>query len=557
MINSETFIVKRDGKKEAFSLDKIKNAISKAFLSVGSFATQDVITNILSRVSISDGTSVEDIQNQVEVALMAEHYYSVAKAFMLYRQKHLEDREVRDKLRFLMDYCDASNPATGSKYDANANVENKNIATLIGELPKSNFIRLNRRLLTDRLKDMYGKELSDRYIDLLNQHFIYKNDETNLANYCASITMYPWLISGTASIGGNSTAPTNLKSFCGGFINMVFIVSSMLSGACATPEFLMYMNYFIEKEFGEDYYKHPEQLADLSTKQRTIDKIITDCFEQIVYSINQPTGARNFQAVFWNVAYYDQYYFNSLFEHFVFPDGNAPHWESLSWLQKRFMKWFNKERTKAVLTFPVETMALLTKACNKFIHLDLISGEVEDKNAEGIKTAGSGRKQKALAAEDKQDSTVTPISEIEEAIITFVQNNENKGKPTYLGEVGSRLCDKFIEFDARNYGYTKLVTLLKDKCPKLIIIQEGTSYRIELKEQTEPEDLEKEITAFLKRNGGKVDNLSLVLEQLKKKHPNFNLSDYGYSRISSFLRSFDKIAVHGNALMLKDEGRRK
>ena len=204
-----------------------------------------------------------------------------------------------------------------------------------------------------------------------------------------------------------------------------------------------------------------------------------------------------------------------------------------------------------------KTPLALTKACNKFIHLDLISGEVEDKNAEGIKTAGSGRKQKALAAEDKQDSTVTPISEIEEAIITFVQNNENKGKPTYLGEVGRRLCDKFIEFDARNSGYTKLVTLLKDKCPKLIIIQEGTSYRIELKEQTEPEDLEKEITAFLKRNGGKVDNLSLVLEQLKKKHPNFNLSDYGYSRISSFLRSFDKIAVHGNALMLKDEGRRK
>ena len=157
-VNSEVFIIKRDGKKETFSLDKIKNAIAKAFLSVGSFATQDVITTVLSRVSVSDGMNVEEIQNQVEVALMAEHYYSVAKAYMLYRQKHLEDREVRDKLKFLLDYCDASNPATGSKYDANANVENKNIATLIGELPKSNFIRLNRRLLTDRLKDMYGKE---------------------------------------------------------------------------------------------------------------------------------------------------------------------------------------------------------------------------------------------------------------------------------------------------------------------------------------------------------------------------------------------------------------
>ena len=187
----EVYIVKRDGKKEVFSIEKIKSAIAKAFLSVGSFATQDVITNILSRVNISNNLTVEEIQNQVEVALMAERYYAVAKAYMLYRREHEEDREVRDKLKFLMDYCDAKNAATGSKFDANANVENKNMATLIGELPKSNFIRLNRKMLTDRLKEMYGKEVSDRYIDLLNNHFIYKNDETSLSNYCASITMYP------------------------------------------------------------------------------------------------------------------------------------------------------------------------------------------------------------------------------------------------------------------------------------------------------------------------------------------------------------------------------
>jgi len=356
----ELFIIKRDGKKEAFSIEKIKNAIAKAFLSVGSFASQDAITNILSRVSITNETTVEDIQNQVEVALMAERYYAVAKSYMLYRQKHAEDREVTDKLKFLIEYCDAQNAASGSKFDANANVENKNMATLIGELPKSNFIRLNRRMLTDKLKDMYGKEVADRYIRLLNEHFIYKNDETSLANYCASITMYPWLIGGTTSIGGNSKAPTNLKSFCGGFVNMVFMVSSMLSGACATPEFLMYMNYFVGLEFGEDYYLHRDKVVDLSKRQRTLDKVITDCFEQIVYSINQPTGARNFQAVFWNISYYDRYYFESLFDNFVFPNGSKPDWDSLNWLQKRFMKWFNKERTRSVLTFPVETMALLT-----------------------------------------------------------------------------------------------------------------------------------------------------------------------------------------------------
>ncbi|MBP5629212.1 MAG: anaerobic ribonucleoside-triphosphate reductase [Bacteroidaceae bacterium] len=353
-------ITKRDGSKDNFSLDKIMNAIIKAFDSVGVPADLGTISKIINHLDISNDIKVEDIQNQVEEALMREGFYSVAKSFILYRQQHTEDRETLAKLTFLADYCASSNAATGSKYDANANVEHKNIATLIGELPKSNFIRLNRKLLTDRIKKMFGKQLADEYIDKLTHHFIYKNDETSLANYCASITMYPWLLDGTRSIGGNSTAPTNIKSFCGGFVNMVFIVSSMLSGACATPEFLMYMNYFIGKEYGQDYWKRANEQADMSLKKRTIDKIITDYFEQIVYSINQPTGARNFQAVFWNVAYYDRYYFESIFGEFRFPDGSKPDWEGLSWLQKRFMKWFNKERTKTMLTFPVETMALLT-----------------------------------------------------------------------------------------------------------------------------------------------------------------------------------------------------
>ena len=360
----ETYIIKRDGKKELFTIDKIKNAISKAFLAVGAFATEEALTSILSHLRVHNNVTVEEIQNQVEVALMAEGYYQVAKAYMLYRHQHTEDRDTQRRLDFMMNYVQASNAAEGSKFDANANVEHKNIATLIGELPKQGFIRLNRRLLTERIKEMFGKELSDRYMSLLNQHFIYKNDETNLANYCASITMYPWLIGGTKSIGGNATPPHNLKSFCGGFINMVFMVSSMLSGACATPEFLMYMNYFIEQEYGEDYYKRADEVVDLSTRRRTIDRIICDCFQQVVYSLNQPSGARNFQSVFWNISYYDRYYFQSLFENFRFP----PHWDSLNWLQKRFMNWFNEERTRTVLTFPVETMALLAE-----------NGDIKDK----------------------------------------------------------------------------------------------------------------------------------------------------------------------------------
>ncbi|MBR5665955.1 MAG: anaerobic ribonucleoside-triphosphate reductase [Bacteroidales bacterium] len=372
----DLFIIKRNGKREPFSMEKIRNAVTKAFVANGSFPSQEAMTNILGRLDIYDGISVEEIQNQVEKALMAERYYEVAKGYILYRQKHYEDREVKEKVDFLINYCNAKNAATGSKYDANANVEKKNIATLIGELPKSSFIRLNRRMLSDRIKDMYGKELADKYLHLLNNHFIYKNDETSMANYCASITMYPWLLAGTKGIGGNATQPTNLKSFCGGFINMVFMVSSMLSGACATPEFLMYLNYFIGLEYGTDYYKDPERIVDLSVKQRTVDKMVTDCFEQVVYSINQPCGARNYQSVFWNISYYDSYYFQSLFSEFRFPDGSRPDWDSLNWLQKRFMRWFNRERTKSVLTFPVETMALLSKDG------DILDAEYADFTAE-------------------------------------------------------------------------------------------------------------------------------------------------------------------------------
>ena len=75
MSSSENFITKRDGKRERFSIDKIRAAIAKAVLSGGSFATDEMLTQILGRIRVADGTTVEQIQNQVETALMAERYY--------------------------------------------------------------------------------------------------------------------------------------------------------------------------------------------------------------------------------------------------------------------------------------------------------------------------------------------------------------------------------------------------------------------------------------------------------------------------------------------------
>lgn len=267
--------------------------------------------------------------------------------------------QYRKNIDYIQRYRKASNAATGSKFDANANVENKNITTMMGELPKEDIIGTNRLLMYDKITEIFDNYLAQNYLKQLNEHLIYKHDETSLYPYCVSITMYPFISKGMKDIGGISEAPKNLQSFCGSFINLVFAVAAQFAGAVSTPEFLTYMDYFIRREYGDEYYKHTKKVVDLSKRGRTLDDVITGYWQQIIYSINQPAAARNYQSVFWNIAYFDEPYFNGIFEDFVFPDGTAPKWESVNWLQKRFMIWFNQERLRTVLTYPVETFNLL------------------------------------------------------------------------------------------------------------------------------------------------------------------------------------------------------
>lgn len=263
-------------------------------------------------------------------------------------------------LNFIDRYRKAVNASSGSEVDSNANVEHKNVTTCTGEMYKKEAIGTNRLLMINKITELYGEELAEEYIRQLDSHEIYRHDETNpMLPYCVSITMYPFLFSGTTNIGGNSEAPKHLDSFCGSFVNLVYAVASQFAGAVATPEFLMYMDYFIRKDFGDDYYKHVSDNVILGKEPKSLENLIENKFQQVVYTINDPAGARNFQSVFWNIAYFDKPYFDGMFSEFVFPDGSSPIWESVNWLQKKFMKWFNAERLKKILTFPVETVNLL------------------------------------------------------------------------------------------------------------------------------------------------------------------------------------------------------
>lgn len=258
----------------------------------------------------------------------------------------LSTKQLDQKYLFIQNYKKANNAAEGSNVDANSNVATKNVATMMSELNKDINIQIKRYCVSKEIEKMWGKELAEEYNRQIEAHEIYVHDESAIYPYCVSITMYPFLLNGLKGLGGDSIAPKHLISFCGSFINLCFAISSQFCGALATVEFLMYFDYFARKDFGDNY---------LETNKKDIE----NAFQQVVYSLNQPAAARGYQSIFWNISIFDKYYLESLFGELVFPDFTKPNFETITKLQKFFMNWFNEERRKALLTFPVVTAAMV------------------------------------------------------------------------------------------------------------------------------------------------------------------------------------------------------
>ncbi len=267
----------------------------------------------------------------------------------------LSPNQIKTKLNFIEGYVNVNNAAEGSKFDANTNITHKNIATLEAELMKDAVIQINRAKITEKIQELFGDDQAQEYRHKIEHHEIYVHDETSLKPYCASITMYPFLLDGLTKLGGESKAPKHLESFCGSFVNLVFAISAQFAGAIATVEFLTYFDHFARIDYGDDYLKnHPEKIANH--------------LQHVVYALNQPAAARGYQSVFWNISLYDQFYFESMFGDFVFPANHVnqnvlvkPLWDNINSLQHFFMNWFNQERKNAILTFPVITAAMLTE----------------------------------------------------------------------------------------------------------------------------------------------------------------------------------------------------
>ena len=286
----------------------------------------------------------------------------------------MDKNSLNKKLNYLKSYMDVTkNAATLSAVDSNANVTSRNVATMFAELPKEDTIAVNRAIVEEYLLKLFGEDLVNSFREDMKHHILYSHDESSLMPYCVAISLYPYLLDGLKPLGGTSGPPKHSDSFIGGLTNLIFLIAGQFAGAVAVPETIPYLDHFLRVDYGDDYTEHLDDIVEsFGNRRYTLRKKIEDLFQQFVYCVNQPAAARGYQSPFVNIAYFDRGYFNSIFKDFVFPDGDEASYESTSVLQKMFMKWFNKERTKEVITFPVETMNLLyDKDTKKFVDEDM------------------------------------------------------------------------------------------------------------------------------------------------------------------------------------------
>ena len=240
-------VIKRDNSKEYFDVKKIVNAVNKAFNSCGETMPDYMAALLHSTFSIISGDviSIEEIQDKVEDILMNNHHFKVAKAYIIYREKHREARFIKERIDYMNKYSQStSNAATSSETDGNSNVSIKNVANLEGEVYKTTNRIIQRQRMKDKLNIMFP-EVADQYEKDINHHIIYIHDEAStpvLKNYCMAVSLYPLMEHGTSTMDGLlASSPKNIDSFCGQFVNLVFLLSSQCKGAVGFGEFF---NFF-------------------------------------------------------------------------------------------------------------------------------------------------------------------------------------------------------------------------------------------------------------------------------------------------------------------------
>ena len=261
---------------------------------------------------------------------------------------------------FIEGFIDSDNVANTS-IDANANIAQKDIVTLLSEMSKPDQKLLVFNKLYYEINKKYGYKVANEAMEAMWSYSLYMHDfnTATLVPYCFAYDIKPIAEKGLFFIQGYNAKPAkHLDSFIQILMEAIAFLSRRQSGACGLPNLIPYLYYYWSRDVAQGYYtKDPE-----TYKRQQI--------QALIHRLNQP-WVRSDQAAFTNVSVFDHPYFEAIFGGEEFPDGSfmIDEEEEIIEFQKDFIDVVNEIREENIFTFPVLTASLLYQD-GKFVDED-------------------------------------------------------------------------------------------------------------------------------------------------------------------------------------------
>lgn len=254
---------------------------------------------------------------------------------------------------FIDNFIDTETVADAS-IDGNANVGNKDMRTLMNEMPKPHRKLLAYHKIYYELNKKYGFKTANDWLEAEWNKALYMHDAdtSTFVHYCFAYDLKDLAEKGLYFLDNFNYEPAqHLPTFMGFVKEFISFASNRSSGAVGLPNLIPYMYYFWKKDCNEGYYiKSPEYHA----KQQ---------IQNFIYAVNQPYVRDGLQSAFTNVSVFDKPYLEALFGGAEFPDGTfmIDYIDEIEAFQKTFMEVVSEIRNHNMFTFPVLTISLLRK----------------------------------------------------------------------------------------------------------------------------------------------------------------------------------------------------
>lgn len=252
---------------------------------------------------------------------------------------------------FIDNFIDSETVADAS-VDGNANVGNKDMRTLMNEMPKPHRKLLAYNKIYYELNKKYGFKTANEWLEKEWTKALYMHDAdtSTFIPYCFAYDLKNLAEKGLFFLNNfNAEPPKHLSTFIDFVKEFISFNSNRTSGACGLPNLIPYIYYFWKKDCEEGYAtKSPDYYA----RQQ---------IQRFVYAINQPYVRDGMQSAFTNVSVFDGPYLEALFGGAKFPDGSymIDELDEIKEFQKLFMEETSEIRSHNMMTFPVLTISLL------------------------------------------------------------------------------------------------------------------------------------------------------------------------------------------------------